>query len=88
MIENMLIKYAATIGQNGLFIIIMGWCIMNIRSLAKAVEAMSEALSSKASKEMCDQKHSDLDKHMIDLKDGNKDISKKLSDLYNFLLKA
>ena len=86
--ETLLLKYAGAIGQNGLYIVFMGWCIMSIRALTKSVVAMSEAMKNKTEEKMCEQKHSDLDRHMNDFKDGQKDIVSKLADLTNFLLRA
>ena len=88
MIETLLLKYAGTIGQNGMYIVFMGWCIMSIRALTKSVVAMSDAMKSKTDEKMCNQKHNDLEKHIDDLKRGNSDIATKLENLTNFLLRA
>ena len=88
MIETLLFKYAGAIGQNGLYIVFMGWCIMSIRALTKSVIAMSEAMKTKTDEKMCDQKHGDLERHMSDFKEGQRDIAKNLSDLTNFLLRS
>ena len=83
---SFLMKYGAQAGQNSIYIIIMGYCVMKVFSLSKDKSTMSEALKTKTDKEMCKQKHSDLDKHMDDLKKGNSDISSKIDNLVNVLL--
>ena len=86
MIEKLLLDNLGAIGQNGAFLLIMGWVIMNVQALCKKTDKMSEAMNSKASKEMCEQKHSDLDKHMEDLKVGNRDILKKIDTLTTIMI--
>jgi len=46
---------------------------MKTRTCEKDRKAMSEALKSKADTETCKLKHSELDKHMQDLKEGNRE---------------
>ena len=68
------------------FTISIGWCIMKIKSILKSQNSMSIALTRKTDKEMCEQKHGEIDVHMNDLKKGNAAIVKKVDDLITVLL--
>jgi hypothetical protein len=73
-----LIKYGGQVGQNTMYILMMGWCIMKISALIKKTNAISDALKKKVEEKDFVEKVFELKQNIGKMEKDNKVDHEKL----------